>query len=795
MSRKSYPNVNAANQYARDVVRGKIVACQFVIQACQRHLDDLMAEKSKSFRYRFDKDLAERAAKFIQLLPHTKGEWAFKRMPITLEPWQLFVICCAFGWVNKGSRLRRFREVYTEIPRKNGKSAISAGVALYCFACDNEFGAEVYSGATTEKQAWEVFRPARLMCKRTPMLTEAFGIEVNASNMNRPEDGARFEPLIGNPGDGSSPHCAVVDEYHEHATDALYTTMLTGMGARRQPLMWAITTAGYNIEGPCYDKRREVIEMLNGSVPNDELFGIIYTVDEGDDWTDPQVLEKANPNIGVSVYREFLLSQQQRAKNNARLANVFKTKHLNIWVSARSAYFNLVSWQSCEDKSLTLEQFEGQPCILAFDLARKLDMNSMARLYTREIDGKTHYYSVAPRFWVPYDTVYSVEKNEDRRTAERFQKWVEMGVLTVTDGAEVDYRYILEEAKAANKISPVSESPIDPFGATGLSHDLADEDLNPITIIQNYTNMSDPMKELEAAIESGRFHHDGNPIMTWCIGNVVGKTIPGTVNVYVGRTRVQAPVTNGDNVATIASSIQDAINAVPALPFTASSSAGVVTLTARHKGLCGNEIPVSLNYYGFGGGEVLPAGVQIAVATGTAGTGSPVLTGAVAAMADEPFDYIGLPFNDTASVNTLVTEMNDTSGRWSYARQLYGHVYTAKIGTLSELVTAGDQFNQQHITLAGYEKETQTPADELAASRTARAAVFIRNDPARPTQTGELVGMLPAPKGKRFTMTEQQTLLSHGVATAYVESGVLRIQRDVTTYRKNAYGVADSSYR
>ncbi|HAW8230835.1 TPA: phage N-6-adenine-methyltransferase [Escherichia coli] len=265
----------------------------------------------------------------------------------------------------------------------------------------------------------------------------------------------------------------------------------------------------------------------NGSVPNDELFGIIYTVDEGDDWTDPQVLEKANPNIGVSVYREFLLSQQQRAKNNARLANVFKTKHLNIWVSARSAYFNLVSWQSCEDKSLTLEQFEGQPCILAFDLARKLDMNSMARLYTREIDGKTHYYSVAPRFWVPYDTVYSVEKNEDRRTAERFQKWVEMGVLTVTDGAEVDYRYILEEAKAANKISPVSESPIDPFGATGLSHDLADEDLNPVTIVQNFANMSDPMKELEAAIESGRFHHDGNPIMTWCIGNVVGKNMPG----------------------------------------------------------------------------------------------------------------------------------------------------------------------------------------------------------------------------------------------------------------------------
>ncbi len=530
MTRKAYPNVNAANQYARDIVRGKTVACRYVIDACQRHLDDLAKEKTKKFLYRFDKDLAEKAAKFIQLLPHTKGEWAFKRMPITLEPWQLFIVCSAFGWVRKGTKLRRFREVYTEIPRKNGKSAISAGVALFCFTCDDEFGAEVYSGATTEKQAWEVFRPARLMCKRTPALCDAFGVEVNASNMNRPEDGARLEPLIGNPGDGASPSCAIVDEYHEHDTDALYTTMLTGMGARRQPLMWAITTAGYNIEGPCYDKRREVIEMLNGTVPNDELFGVIYTVDEGDDWTDPAVLRKANPNMGISVYSDFLLSQQKRAMNNARQANVFKTKHLNIWVSARAAYFNLVSWRNCEDETLTIEQFEGQPCYLSFDLARKLDMNSMVRIFTRDIDGRRHYYCIAPKFWVPYDTVYSTD-TDHQRTAERFQKWVNSGHLEVTEGAEIDYRVILEEAKAVNRQNPVEESAIDPHGATNLSHHLADEDLSPITIVQNYTNMSDPMKELEAAIEAGRFHHDGHPILTWCISNVVGKHLPGNDDV------------------------------------------------------------------------------------------------------------------------------------------------------------------------------------------------------------------------------------------------------------------------
>ncbi|MCO6556010.1 terminase large subunit [Gilliamella sp. BG6] len=526
MAKKSYKNVNAANQYARDIVKGKIIACKYVIDACQRHLDDLEQEKNKSFKYKFNKDLAEKVCKFIQLLPHTKGEWAFKRMPITLEPWQLFIFCCVFGWVHKKTNLRRFREVYTEIPRKNGKSAISAGTGLYCFSADNEFGAEVYSGATTEKQAWEVFRPARLMCKRTPLLCEAFGITVNASNLSRIADGARFEPLIGNPGDGASPSCAIVDEYHEHDTDSLYTTMLTGMGARKQPLMWAITTAGYNIEGPCYDKRREVIDMLNATVPNDELFGIIYTIDEGDDWTDPSALEKANPNIGISVYRDFLLSQQQRAINNARLANTFKTKHLNVWVSAKSAFFNMISWASCEDKSLSLEQFEGQSVIRGYDLARKLDMNSGVRLFHRIIDGKRHYYCISPKFWVPYDTVYGADV-EDRKTAERFQKWINTGHLDVTDGAEIDYREILHDAIESNKDNPVTVSAIDPHGATNLSHHLADEGLNPVTIIQNFTNLSDPMKELEAAIQSGRFHHDGNPILTWCISNVVGKNAPG----------------------------------------------------------------------------------------------------------------------------------------------------------------------------------------------------------------------------------------------------------------------------
>ncbi|RMN71189.1 terminase large subunit, partial [Pseudomonas savastanoi] len=387
MAKSAHPNVDKAMVWGRSLLSGKVPACRYIHQAVQRHFDDMAASRKRGFRFKFDPAKAEKKLKLIQLLPHTKGEWAFKRQRISLEPWQLFGLAVTFGWVKKKGGYRRFRESYWEIPRKNGKSVVAAGVGISMFVADGEYGAEVYAGATTEKQAWEVFRPAKLMVAKSPMLVQAAGIEVNASNMNIPSDFSRFEPLIGDPGDGASPSCAIVDEYHEHRTSAQYDTMLTGMGARRQPLMFIITTSGADIEGPCYDKRRQVIEMLEGTVPDDELFGWIWTLDEGDDWTDPKMLAKANPNHGVSVFQEYLESQQARAIRSARFTNTFKTKHLNLWVSAKSGFFNMQDWKSCEDTSLTLDQFEGQEWIAGFDLARKLDMNSRARLFWKVIDG------------------------------------------------------------------------------------------------------------------------------------------------------------------------------------------------------------------------------------------------------------------------------------------------------------------------------------------------------------------------------------------------------------------------
>jgi phage terminase large subunit-like protein len=515
----SYPNVNAANKYARDVVAGRIPACKEVRQACQRHIDDLKRSKAKNYPYRFDKDAAERVAQFGQLLPHTKGKWAQKQERIKLEPWQLFIFCSVFGWLRNKSGNRRFTEAYCEIPRKNGKSVIAAVVGNYMFCADGEYGAEVYCGATTEKQAWEVFRPAKLMLEKTPALKSAAGIEIMAKNISIPADGSRFEPLIGNPGDGSSPSCALVDEYHEHDTPDLYDTMLTGMGAREQGLMFIITTAGFNLAGPCYDKRRQAQQMLDGVMPNDELFAIIYTIDPDDDWQDPAVLRKANPNYGVSVSEEFLLKQQRDAIRYPSRTNAFLTKHLNIWVSARTAWLNMADWHSCGDGSLTLDQFVGRECWMGVDLASKTDIASIALIFRDEGDAGRDKWIVFTRNYLPEG---AIERAGNNRAA--YEAWQNAGHLVVTDGEEIDFDQIRDEIRDLAAMFQINEIAYDPWRATQLAHQLMKDGAEIIEYRNTVQNMSPPMREMEAAITGKRLVHPEDPVLTWMASNVVAKT-------------------------------------------------------------------------------------------------------------------------------------------------------------------------------------------------------------------------------------------------------------------------------
>lgn len=510
-------HADTAIQYAKGVTSGEIPAGKFARLACQRFLDDL----ARDWDYEFDRDKAERAVSFMQLMPHTKGKWAAQKKRLVFEPWQIFIECNLFGWVKKSSGLRRFRESYEEVPRKNGKSARVAARGLYLFAADGESGAEVYSGATTEKQAYEVYRPAWQMAQKLPAMRERFDIEQSGNPKNPGpmyvlDDMSKFETMIGKPGDGASPHGAIIDEYHEHDNDSMVDTMQTGMGAREQPLLSVITTAGSNLGGPCYEKRQDVIRVLEGTVKDESIFGIIFGIDEDDAWDDPSSLIKANPNYGVSVFADFLNAQLEQARRSAAKQNSFRTKHLNQWVGARTVWMNMLAWQR-QRADFTFEDMAGCPCWMAVDLASKRDVAALVMVFLKE----GHYY-VIPRFYAPESAAEDNEKYREFETS---------GDMILTPGDMTDYAFIEEDIKTLATQVDLQDIAFDDWQANYLITRLQSTSLSVVNFNQTVRNMSDPMKEVEARTIAGELWHDGNSVMTWMMGNVSAR-IDAKENIY-----------------------------------------------------------------------------------------------------------------------------------------------------------------------------------------------------------------------------------------------------------------------
>jgi phage terminase large subunit-like protein len=520
-----------------------MLACKWVKLACARHLADLDAARQPSYRFRFDHAKANRVCDFIEGLPHVKGHWAAKREEIRLEHWQCFILCSIFGWVWRDSGLRRFREAYICVPRKNAKSTTAGGIGIYMFAADGESGSEVYSGATSKKQAWEVFRPAKQMVERTPDLKEALDIFVGAENLAILADGSRFEPVIGKPGDGASPHCGIVDEYHEHDTDSLVDTFRTGMGARLQPLLLIITTAGDNIGGPCKAAQENVEKVLAGTLDRDELFGIVYTIDEGDDWTSEEALRKANPNFGVSVFGDFLLTQQRNAVTDARKQGIFRTKHLNVWVGSNLAYINIQRWNELADTTLRPEHFIGLPCTMASDFASKKDIAARVMVFRKSIavdatdkrkGAKDHFY-VFGRYYLP-------ESRARLPEFQHYQAWVTGGFLRTTPGNVIDYDVITNESIEDVRRFRVKEVCFDPWNAEQYAQTVAAKTpAIAVEIPQQVRFLSEPMKQLDALVTDGRLHHDGNPALSWMIANLTGHE-DAKENIFPRKARAESKI-------------------------------------------------------------------------------------------------------------------------------------------------------------------------------------------------------------------------------------------------------------
>jgi len=502
--------IKIAEKYAIDVAGGKILACQFTIKACKRHLRDLKRAATKSYKFKLSKAKAEKFCHAIEQFPHIKGKtWVGKKL--VLEPWQIFIVVNVFGWVDKKTNLRKYRTVYIEVARKNAKSTLTSAIALCMLTIDDEPGAEIYSAATTRDQARIVFEDAQNMARRSPGFRSAFGVSVHARAISVLETSSRFLALSaeGSTLDGLNVHFGGIDELHAHKTRVVFDVIETGTGSRTQPLLWLITTAGSNQAGICYEQRTYVKNILEGNIEDDTYFGMIYTIDPDDDWLDPKMWRKANPNYGVSVLPDDIARLAKKAEQLPSAQNNFKTKRLNVWVNAGEAWMNMVEWAKCVDPDLSIDDFKKENCFAGIDLASKIDIAAMILLFERD----EHYY-IFGKYYLP-------EKRVETSTNSQYAGWVESDLLTATPGTRIDFDYIEEDLLDLKKQFVIQEVAFDPFQATQFSTRMEKKGLTLVEVGATVKNFSEPMKELEALVLDGRVHFDGDPILSWMMSNVV----------------------------------------------------------------------------------------------------------------------------------------------------------------------------------------------------------------------------------------------------------------------------------
>ncbi len=498
--------MNAAEQYIKDVTEGRITVCKYVRLAIQRHLNDLKRDDLV-----FDHAAGERPLKFFPELKHFKGQ-QFAGKPFELSGWQAFIIYSLFGWKYKESGKRRFTQSYTEISKKNGKTTLAAGIGLYMLKFDQEPGAEVYSAATSRDQAREVFDAAKAMVLKNPELQKH--IQVQARSLFDTTTMSKFEPLSSDYDsfEGKNPYCAIIDEYHAHSDSLLFDNISAASVARDRSLIWIITTAGFNKESPCYHFRKMCIDVLEGRIQDDGLFSIIFTLDEKDDWNNPEVWIKSNPNLGVSVFPDKIQDLYQKAKNSTTSEVGFKTKNLNIWTDSSSVWIPDDRWQQCNQISQDelLEKVKGQQCWGAIDLSTTKDISVFALLF------KLDKFYFLPFFFLPGMTM--IERV--RRDHVNYDKWIREGWVIETDGDVVDYDVMRAKINELAKKYKIKSIQYDRWNSSQLVTNLMSDGANMQPFGQGYQSMSNPTKELEKYILKKEFEFGGNPVMRWMNSNI-----------------------------------------------------------------------------------------------------------------------------------------------------------------------------------------------------------------------------------------------------------------------------------
>lgn len=538
--------VDKSKRYITKVLGGKIPACRWVKFACLRQKQDLERKKSSKFPYHFDRKRANKPCKFIECLCHVKGPKAGEC--IKLEDWQCFIITTIFGWVDDNG-FRRFSQAYIEVGRGNGKSTFCSGIGLYMLCADGELGADIYSFATTRDQARIVFDDALAMARGNKDLQRYYGLTPLNNSMVIIGTNSKFLPKSADAGtlDGLNTHLGIIDELHAHKTRKVYDVVNSSTSKRSQSLIFTITTAGYILDGICMERRRTVGHVLDGSVIDEALFGIIYTIDEDDDWQSEISLKKANPNWGISVNPKQIMSELISAKLNTSAQKEYLTKHLDVWVNSDHQWLKMEHYRQCIDSSLKESDFYGEYAIYGLDLASKLDISALIRLHWREIDGVIHYY-VFPYFYLPADAVHSSDNSQ-------YEGWAKDEYIQTTDGPITDLNALQEWIAEDVKQYSVLSVAYDPMQATQMSQNLLGDGVPMVELAQNLKNMSEPMKQVQALIYTGRLHIADNPVMHWMASNVVCHT-DAKENIYPRKEKVQNKI---DGMVALIMAINQAI--------------------------------------------------------------------------------------------------------------------------------------------------------------------------------------------------------------------------------------------
>ena len=502
--------IHPAEQYAQQVLAGEVMVCEFVTLAVKRYYNDL--ENALDKGWYFDRKAAIRAIGFIEKLKHTKGKWAGQRFK--LESWQQFILWNIFGWM-KADGTRRFRYVYVEIARKNGKTALSAGIGLYMLFADGEARPEVYSAATVKDQARICFSDAVEIVKKTDLKNY---LSPYRNSIVYELKGGTMKPLSSDYGthDGLNPSCGIIDEFHAHKDSGMFDVIKSAFGARRQPLMFIITTAGFNKNGACYAYRSNVIKILQGINEDDSLFGIIYTLDSKEEWDNPKMWIKSNPNLGVSVFPEYLADQVNDAKNRPEAVRNVMTKNVNLWVDAEKTWILDDMWQKCIGTT-DIKSLRGCKCWGGLDLSNVSDITAFVLLFH-----ENEKFQLLPFFWIPEEKMLEKIRKENIN----YDKWSSLGFVKVTAGNVLDYDFVKADILQIAEIYDLQSTAYDRWNASQTIIDLQNEGMECSPFGQGYGSMGAPTKEFEKMVLTEKIEHFGNPVLRWMMASTVVKTDP-----------------------------------------------------------------------------------------------------------------------------------------------------------------------------------------------------------------------------------------------------------------------------